>query len=88
MDCNNRATEQFVLTSAIGIDARWWEYSHTKGWVFGCKLYLTSTTATGGPVVPLTADVTTANVQDNRIYSFNIFSFFSILFTICIVHNS
>ena len=52
-----------------GIDtgARWWGYSHTKGWVFGYKLYLISTT--GDLVVPLIADVTTtANVQDNQMY--------------------
>jgi hypothetical protein len=88
MDCNNRATEQFVLTSAIGIDARWWGYIHTKEWIFGYRIHLTCTTTIGEPVVPLTADVTTANVQGNRIYSSNIFSSFSILFTICIVHNS
>jgi hypothetical protein len=43
-------------------------YSHTKGWIFGCKLHLTCTT--GEIVVPLTAaDVTTtANVPDNKMY--------------------
>jgi hypothetical protein len=40
-------------------------YSHTKGWVFGYKLHITST---GDLVVPLTADVTTANVQDNQMH--------------------
>jgi hypothetical protein len=50
--------------SGIDIDARW-GYSHTKGWVFGYKLHLTSTTA-GALVVPLTDDVTTTNVQDNH----------------------
>ena len=48
------------------MDARWWGYSHTKGWIFGYKLHLTCTT--GKMVVPLTADVTTANVQDNQMY--------------------
>jgi hypothetical protein len=50
-----------------GIDtsARW-GYSHTKGWVFGYKLHLTCTT--GELVVPLTADVNTANIQDNQMY--------------------
>ncbi|MER5175131.1 MAG: transposase [Candidatus Nitrosocosmicus sp.] len=46
-------------------------YSHTKGWVFGYKLHLTSTTtdAAGDLVVPLTAaDVTTANIPDNQMY--------------------
>ena len=37
------------------------------GWVFGYKLHLTCTTQ-ADLVVPLTADVTTANVQDNQMY--------------------
>ncbi len=37
-----------------------------KGWIFGYKLHLTCTT--GEIVVPLTADVTTANIQDNQMY--------------------
>ncbi len=41
-------------------------YSHTKKWIFGYKLHLTCTT--GDLIVPLTADVTTANVPDNRMY--------------------
>ncbi len=45
-----------VPCPGIDTDARWWGYSHTnKGWVFGYKLHLTSTT--GDLVVPLTADV-------------------------------
>ena len=56
-----------VPRSGIGTDARW-GYSHTRGWVFGYKLHLTSTTAVGNLVVPLTADVTTANVPDNKMY--------------------
>ena len=43
-----------VPTSGIDTDARW-GYSHTKGWVFGYKLHLTSTT--GEIVVPVTADI-------------------------------
>jgi hypothetical protein len=54
-----------VPCPGIDTDAKW-GYSHTKGWVFGYKLHLTSTT--GEIVVPLTADVTTANVQDNQMY--------------------
>ena len=54
-----------VPRSGIDTDARW-GYSHTKGWVFGYKLHITSTT--GHLIVPLTADVTTANVQDNQMY--------------------
>ncbi len=49
----------------IDTDAKW-GYSHTKGWIFGYKLHLTCTT--GEIAVPLTADVTTANVQDNQMY--------------------
>ena len=60
-----------VPRSGIDTDARW-GYSHTKGWIFGYKLHLTSTTAAaaaaGGLTIPLTADVTTANVQDNQMY--------------------
>ncbi len=54
-----------VPCSGIDTDAKW-GYSHTKGWIFGYKLHLTSTT--GKIIVPLTADVTTANVPDNRMY--------------------
>ena len=54
-----------VPRSGIDTDARW-GYSHTRGWVFGYKLHLTSTT--GHLTVPLTADLTTANVQDNQMY--------------------
>lgn len=54
-----------VPCPGIDTDARW-GYSHTKGWVFGYKLHLTCTT--GDLIVPLTADVTTANVQDNQMY--------------------
>ena len=59
--------EGVVPRSGIDTDARW-GYSHTKGWVFGYKLHLTSTTSVGNLVVPLTADVTTANVPDNKMY--------------------
>lgn len=41
-------------------------YSHTKGWIFGYKLHITSTT--GSIIIPLTAGVTTANIQDNQMY--------------------
>jgi hypothetical protein len=70
-----------------GIDtgARW-GYSHTKGWVFGYKLHITSTT--GALVVPLSVDVTTANVPDNKMYvpltssSSSIFSLSYVLYMI------
>ena len=35
-----------IPRSGIDTDARWWGYSHTKGWIFGYKLHLTSSTAT------------------------------------------
>ena len=44
-----------VPCSGIDTDARW-GYSHTKGWTFGYKLYLTCTT-TGKIIVPLTAQM-------------------------------
>ncbi len=53
---NHPWRKEIVPRSGIDTDARW-GYSHTKGWVFGYKLHLTSTT--GNSVVPLTADVTT-----------------------------
>ena len=61
-----------VPRSGIDTDARW-GYGHTKGWTFGYKLHLASTTAAaaaaGGLIVPLTADdVATANVQDNQMH--------------------
>ena len=57
-----------VPRSGIDTDARW-GYSRTRGWIFGYKLHITSTTAAAGDLtVPLTADVTTANVQDNQMY--------------------
>jgi len=45
-----------------------WGFSHTKGWVFGYKLHIVS--SSGSPViVPLSADVTTANnIPDNQVY--------------------
>ena len=41
-------------------DARW-GFSHTKGWIFGYKLHITS--STGFLIVPLSADFTQADVQ-------------------------
>ena len=53
-----------VPRSGIDTDARW-GFSHRKGWVFGYKLHLIS--STGSMSVPLSADVTTANVHDNQV---------------------
>lgn len=55
-----------VPRSGIDTDARW-GFSHTKGWIFGYKLHMISTT--GSIIVPLAADFTTANVQDNQMYN-------------------
>ncbi len=49
----------------IDSDARW-GYSHAKGWIYIYKLHLTSTTSV--LVVHLAANVTTDNVQDNKMY--------------------
>ena len=74
-----------VPCPGIDTDARW-GYSYTKGWTLGYKLHLTCTT--GKIVVPLTADVTTANVQDNQMYvpltssSSSVFSLPSVLYMI------
>ena len=42
------------------------QFSHTKGWIFGYKLHITS--STGSLIVPLSADFTQADVQDNQMY--------------------
>ena len=55
-----------IPRSGIDTDARW-GFSHTRGWIFGYKLHLIS--STGSTVVPLAADFTTANVQDNQMYN-------------------
>lgn len=57
--------EGVVPRSGIDTDARW-GFSHTKGWIFGYKLHITS--STGFLIVPLSADFTQADVQDNQIY--------------------
>ena len=63
---NHRWKRDWYPRPRIDTDARL-GCSHTKVWVFGYKLHLTSTT--GALAVPLTAaDVTTTNVQDNQMY--------------------
>ena len=49
-----------IPRSGIDTDASW-GFSHTKGWTFGYKLHLIS--STGSTIVPLPADFTTANIQ-------------------------
>src|SRR5690348_5039885 len=43
-----------------------WGFSNNKGWIFGYKLHMISTT--GSLIVPLSADFTQADVQYNQIY--------------------
>ena len=39
------------------------------GWIFGYKLHLIASTIGSSIIVPLAADFTTANIQDNQMYS-------------------
>jgi hypothetical protein len=55
----------YVPRSGIDTDARW-GFSGTKGWIFGYKLHMTS--STGKLIVPLSASITPANVYDNQMY--------------------
>lgn len=57
---NNR-----IPISGIDTDARW-GYSKSKGWIFGYKLHMTC--STGSLIVPLSADLTTANIADCQMY--------------------
>src|SRR5712691_8969839 len=54
-----------VPYSGIDTDARWGK-SRNKGWVFGYKLHISC--STGRLIVPLSADFTTANLPDSKIY--------------------
>ncbi len=58
-------TKELVPRSVIDIDARW-GFSHSKGWIFGYKLHITS--STGSLIIPLSTDFTQADVYDNQIY--------------------
>ena len=60
-DCNTAPSSR----SGIDTDARW-GFSHTKQWMFGYKLHITS--STGSLIIPLSADFTQADVQDNQRY--------------------
>ncbi len=57
--------QNVVPCSGIDTDARW-GFSRTKGWVFGYKMNITS--STGSLIVPLPADFTSANIPDKRMY--------------------
>ena len=51
--------------SGIDTDAKW-GYSKSKGWIFGYKLHMSCNT--GKLAVPLSADISTANVHDGKMY--------------------
>jgi hypothetical protein len=58
--------KDIVPRQGIDTDARR-GYSHTKeGWIFGYKLHMMS--STDSAIIPLSAEVTTANVSDNQVY--------------------
>ncbi|MDF0682270.1 MAG: transposase [Candidatus Nitrosocosmicus sp.] len=59
--------EGILPCSGIDTDARWGR-SRTKGWIFGYKLHLICNTDPSPTIIPLSADVTTANVSDKPIY--------------------
>ena len=59
--------EGVVPHSGIDTDARW-GFSHTRGWIYGYKLHMVSS-IDSSIIVPLSADVTTANISDNQVYS-------------------
>lgn len=59
--------EGIIPCSGIDTDARW-GFSHTRWWVFGYKLHLVCNTDPSSTIVPLAADVTTANVSDKPVY--------------------
>jgi Transposase DDE domain len=54
-----------IPRSGIDTDSRW-GFSHTRGWIFGYKLHMVS--STDSLIVPLVAGVTTANIPDNHVY--------------------
>jgi len=58
--------EGVVPRSGIDTDARWGR-SRTKGWIFGYKLHMICSTDPPA-IVPLSADVTTANISDKPVY--------------------
>ena len=75
----------------IDTDVRWWGYIHTTGWVFWIQItssifYTATTTTADDLILPLTADVTTANVPDNKMYvpltSSSVFSLSSALYMV------
>jgi hypothetical protein len=59
--------EGSVPRSGIDTDARW-GCSRTKGWLFGYKLHMISSTDPSSTIVPLSVDVTPANISDKPAY--------------------
>ncbi len=57
--------KNIIPHSGIYTDARWC-YSKTKGWIFGYKLHMTS--SSDSLIVPSSAELTTINIRDNNIY--------------------
>src|ERR1022692_4596295 len=57
--------EGSVRYSGIDTDAKWGR-SKIRGWIFGYKFHIVS--STGRLIAPLSADFTTANVPDNKVY--------------------
>ena len=51
--------------TGIDTDAKW-GFSKSKGWIFGYKLHMSC--STGKLIVPLSADVSTANVHDGKMF--------------------
>ena len=51
--------------AGIDTDAKW-GFSKSKGWIFGYKLHMSC--STGNLIVPLSANLTTANVHDSKPY--------------------
>ena len=56
-----------VPCSGIDTDAMW-GFNHTRGWIFGYKLHMVCNTDPSSAIVPLAADITTANIPDNQVY--------------------
>ncbi|MDN5846789.1 MAG: transposase [Candidatus Nitrosocosmicus sp.] len=56
-----------VPCPGIDTEAKW-GYSHTKEWIFGYKLHMICSADPSSTIIPLSADVTTANVSDKPVY--------------------
>lgn len=61
----NHIRKGIVPRPGIDTDARW-GFAKTKGWIFGYKMHMTS--STGKLVVPLSTEITPANIHDHLRY--------------------